>query len=84
MCCGAVISHPFFWSTAKKLEVLAETLHAADAEPGTAQAERLFTLEVIGGTGWRRRVSAGLIKHLYAYPILPSSCNTNLATDAIG
>ena len=54
-----VLSHPFFWSTEKKIQALGETLARADDEP--AEAERLAGLEVIGGQQWRRRVSGRLI-----------------------
>ena len=68
-----VLSHPFFWSTEKKLAVLAETLaQAEDPAAHPEVAERLSSLQVIGGVGWRRRVSAALIRHLEATQPMPA------------
>lgn len=80
-----VLSHPFFWSTEKKLAVLAETLAQAEdpaAHPETA--ERLRTLQVIGGVGWRRRVSAALIRHLEATQPMPAGAVAASAEDGGG
>ena len=71
-CLASRLRYRFFWPTAKKIEVLCETL--AQAEDPAAHpdvAERLSVLEVIGGIGWRRRVSGALIRHLEATQPMP-------------
>ena len=71
-CLASRLRYRFFWPTAKKIEVLCETL--AQAEDPAAHpdvAERLSVLEVIGGMGWRRRVSGALIRHLEATQPMP-------------
>ena len=71
-CLALRLRYRFFWPTAKKIEVLCETL--AQAEDPAAHpdvAERLSVLEVIGGMGWRRRVSGALIRHLEATQPMP-------------
>jgi len=55
-----VISHPFFWSSSRKLAFLDQMADHLEHK-GDGQAGGWGSLEVVGGRGWKRRVSSKLV-----------------------